>query len=291
MSAGGRRSLPWAAMLAAWGAAFVLSCRLTTAAPGGRAARDRSVASAMLGESRLAMAGRFYETADLYFHQGVEHEKTEAFGDSAWQELRERISPSRHVHLHGEDAAEMVPWLWLALEMDPSRAETYMVAAFWLAHEAGQPAVALEVLRRGQAAVPRNYEIQMEKGRILLRMLRLREAADAFDAGLAFWPGGLSPESDDARHDRASLLLYRALLHEAAGEKEQAIRALEQIVTLFPSRGYLRERIEALRGGTGPALTASAAWKRLLDSDAEARAGKTCPQEEAGAHGHPHPSD
>lgn len=177
-----------------------------------------------------------------------------------------------------------MPWLRLAIRMDPHRAETYLVAAFWLSHEARRPNVALEILQEAQVAIPFNHEIQLEKGRLLLRQHRLDEATAAFEAGLAFWPGAVDPQSHEGRVDRASLLLYRSLLHEAAGRTEPAISDLAEIVKMFPERVSLQHRIEELRTGEGSTLSASRFWKQLISEEDEARQGAICPLDTAHDH-------
>jgi len=272
------RSWPWLTVIALWAAAFSLSCMLMSRSA--RAAREPAVSSvmdALLSGSRGVLGARLYDTADLYFHRGIDHEVETAFDNAIFQSAAEEFSPSDHVHLAGGDIAEMMPWLWLSIQADPGRVETYLVAAFWLSHAAGLHDEALEVLKQGQCAVPFNYEIQLERGRILLHQNKLQAAAAAFDAGLAFWPGTHKTDDGDAKHDKAGLLLYRALLCEAHGKKEDAIAALQEIIELYPHRSHISDRIANLRAGGEPSLTAAIVWQRMIETDAEARAGLTCP--------------
>ncbi|MBM4143146.1 MAG: hypothetical protein FJ225_06105 [Lentisphaerae bacterium] len=278
---------PGAAALALWIAAFSLSCRIGGPPRAGVAPDvSPSVMGVLLAGSRLTLGDHFYEVADQYFHRGVPHKSEKFFGGNWFQRMAAEAAPSAHLHLQGVDVREMMPWLLLSMRANPGRAESYLVTAFWLDHGAGRPDAALEVLRQGQCEVPFNYEIQLERGRLLLRLGRRGPAAAAFDAGLAFWPGAGDPGGIGARHDKAALLLYRALLHEGAGEREEAIAALERILALFPEREHLRERIALLRSGGAPALAAPALWKQLLAADARAREENTCPQAEARDHDH-----
>ena len=260
-----------AGVLILWGLAFCVSCRITIGAHGGPLPADeRSIAGALLGESRMGLSGYFYETADEYFHKGVGHLEEEAFQGGAFQKLLARISPHRHAHVDAANAKEIIPWLWLAIRMDPHNVDLYLVASFWLAKDAGRPDVALEVLREGQCNNPFNPLIQLARGRILLKQRRLEESTQAFDAGLAFWPGALPPDSEDARYGKAELLIYRTLLHELDDEVDQAIRGLEAILELFPKRTDLEKRIAELRSGIPPSSLASRVLADMVKQSEEA---------------------
>lgn len=279
---------PMFAVMSLWGAAFTVSCNLTACPPGPhQAGSDRgSALGALFGESRVALGGVFYQNADKYFHRGVEHARAQAFDGALFQRLRDDISPRGHAHATGQQVTEIMPWLQFAIASDPHRIETYLVAAFWLATDADRPDVALEVLDRAQWNNPFSYEVQLEKGRILLHQHRADDARQAFDAGLAFWPGTHDPRDEGVRHDRASLLLYRALLYEAAGKKTQAIAALREILALFPARTHLLRRIATLEKGDRPALLAQEYWQRALADDTRQRRQAPCGRDDTAACDH-----
>jgi tetratricopeptide (TPR) repeat protein len=274
-----------------WGASFVASCRLAVLLPAPAATDAGSaVLGALMGSSRAALGHQFYETADTYFHRGVGHKRERAFTDAPFQRIKDEISPHAHVHLEGDNIGEIMPWLRFAISADPGRAETYLVAAFWLATDARRPDLALDLLNEAQWNCPFSYEVQFEKGRLHLHAQRIREARQAFDAGLAFWPGDLDPESEDARHDRAGLLLYRALIHEADGERDKAVAALEEILSLFPERRHLLKRIADLRSGEQPALLAGDYLQQLVEEDRDERRNAPCGRDEH-EHDHDHDED
>lgn len=277
----------WLVVVVLLGCAFCLSCRMeirgNTVPP--RADGARSVLASLFGESRLALGNSFYEKADSYFHRGIPHRKDRAFDRNVFLELRKQIAPEGHHHIAGGDVEEMMPWLWLALRANPGDIETYLVTAFWLAGDGGRVDKAHEVLDEAQRNIPYAYEVQLEKGRLFLREQRLHEAQAAFDAGLAFWRHN-RPEGDDARHDYASLLLYRALLCEAEGRRDDAIGCLEEIMAVFPERTYMQDRIDTLRRGDKPAFAASTVWANLLAADEKARHEAVCPFDDEHAHGH-----
>jgi len=237
----------------------------------------------------MALSGNLYMTADLYFHRGVGHTVNLAFRNDFFQRLKGSASPSLHTHLARYDVSEMMPWLRLATRLNPQDVETYLVTAFWLAKESGRPDLAIELLTEAQVENPFDYRIQLEKGRIHLKQKNYHAAADALDAAIAFWPSGF-PDNRDTRFDRASALLYRAMIDELSGETDSAVARLSEIVQLFPERQEIRLRIDALRSGRQPShLAAGVITDSLAFEDSERT---TCHREDGheqeGTAGHRH---
>ena len=226
--------------------------------------------------------------ADQYFHKGVKHLRPRAFNNSIFQKVADEISPKVHAHLLGTEVTEMLPWLWLAIQTNPRRLDTYLVAAFWLATDAQRPDLALNVLDEAQRNVPHSYEVQLEKGRLFLRQNRIAEAAAALDTGLAFWPGAGNRDSYDMQYDRASLLLYRAVVHELQGESEKAIAGLRQILRMFPERTGVKERIRQLEQGVDTSLLPAARLRQMLKDDDIRQHSATCTHEDEHEHEHDH---
>ena len=247
----------WVGVLVCWGAAFSVSCRIHARPADPSTASAGSVAGALMGEMRTAFSGQFYETADLYFHRGVEHTKERALAGTMLQRAAEQISPRSHVHVSGQGVREIMPWLWMSIRANPHSISPYLVASFWLATDAERPDVALSVLDQGLWHNPGSSQILVEKGRILLSQGKQEQALRTFDTALAFWPGSNGPDSEDARRGKAAALLYRSLLHEAAGRKKEAIRDLQAHLLLFPDRAELARRVEDHKNGVAPSRLAS----------------------------------
>ena len=266
-----RQQWPWLGALALAALLFSLSCRLpSVAAETGRASRQRSAVSALLGESRLALSGEFYELADTYFHKGVEHVPTRAFSDDIFQRFARIVSPEAHVHIAGQEVSEMMPWLEFAIQMDPHNVEIYQVTAFWLAREGGRYDLAQKVLLDGQAENPFSYALQMDRARLFLRQKNRPRALESLNAGLAFWAHA-APDGADARFDKARMLLYRSLIFELGGDRDRAIADLREILVLFPDKTYLRNRIAALEKGTSPSILASRLMHDTLRQESQVR--------------------
>lgn len=252
---------------------FSLSCILTAADVRSRLIEggSTSIAAVFMDAGRQALGAWMYDKADTYFHVGKPRRADLAFTDSLFQKLTDRTMPHEHVHMSGKDVREIVPWLWMAARADPHNINNYLVASFWLAHEAGRPELARALLAEARWNNPFSYPVAMEDAVIALRQGQTDEAASALDAGLAFWSKKAAREDEDARRDLGRMLLYRALLCEAAGSRQEAIDHLQRLLDLFPERKEIEIRISELTSGSQPSLLASSIWNDIVKKDIEKR--------------------
>jgi tetratricopeptide (TPR) repeat protein len=260
------RAWPWLAFLCLLGVTFCLSLNLVHGFPAGSRS-EGSISTLLLGQSRSALADSLYDEADTYFHKGVPESTRRAFTNDWFQAMRAEICPSAHTHAEGRGVEEIMPWLRFATLVDPKKIEPWLVAAFWLASEAHRPDLAEKVLDQAQYHNPRNFEIQMEKGRLFLRGRRPEKAAEAFDAGLRLWPSDQDPACDAARLGREAMLLYRGLLWESDGKTVEAARLYRDILAMYPNRSNLQERVSAIEAGKTPAVPASTVWMSALKAE------------------------
>lgn len=235
---------------AIWVVAFSLACRLAMQHASAAGLRSQSLAQSIFGDTRVAFGAHLYQQADVYFHRGVPHEQKRAFKNDIFQRARNEVSPVKHLHLEGKtDIREIMPWLDMATRLNPSEPESYIVAAFWLANEAGRPDLAVGVLDRAQGSIPYSYEVQLAKGRLFLHTGRHTPARSAIDAALAYWDATADPQQDDQVLDRAEALLYRSLLREIEGDITAAMTDLREMLTITPDRPALQQRLRMLEEG------------------------------------------
>ena len=255
-----------------WGFAFALACRLLSM-PDRREKNEEHFADKMLGGIRYEISGEFYEQADSVFHKGVGHAPKGTAPD--WfAKMRRQVSPHGHVHLHKEGILEIMPWLYFATRADSGNVTAYTVAAYWLAEEAGRPDLAEEVLNEALWNNPSDYRVYMEKGNLAMKEGKYKKAARFLDAAYSRLPGTnnmgkvypptadfgersrTAPEAtrDQARVDRAEILVYRGLLYEIQGSPENALRCYRETLQIFPGRLNLKERMIELEKN-GRALT------------------------------------
>ena len=257
---------------------FSASCLLTASNMPARITEggDTSVAAAIMDAGRTAVSAYLYEKADLYFHAGKQRKTTLAFTGSPFQKLASQLNPTEHVHITGKGVEEILPWLWMAIRADPHNLQHYFVASFWLAHETGRPDLARALLAEARWNNPYSYTVAMEDAMIALKNKQIGEASLLLDAGLAFWERNAPTRNEDERSDKARMLLYRALLHEAAGNAPDAIRLLEEILALYPARKGIHARIDELKAGDRPSLLASGAWSDILRSEIDSQREHNC---------------
>lgn len=215
--------------------------------------QKKSLAEALFGDARMALSAKLYTEADVYFHRGVPHLKERAFDSDIFQNLHEKVSPSKHVHVSGASGIkEIMPWLELSIRANPRNLDSYLVAAFWLSSEAGRADLALKILEKAQRNIPYSYQVQLEKGRILLHSGQYNAALQAFTAALAFWNKTANRDDRGAQLDRSRALLYHGLLMEAAGKNTNAIADFRAALQITPESPAIRDRLTALQDGSTP---------------------------------------
>jgi tetratricopeptide (TPR) repeat protein len=136
------------------------------------------------------------------------------------------------------------------------------------------------LLRQAQANNPASYAVHLERARLYLHRGNLDRAEREVDVGLRLWPGTNSADDEIARQDKRRLLLYRALLHEIDGERTAAIRIYRRLLTDFPDKDFLTNRIERLENEAEPSVLPRLLLGYMLDSEHEGRA--QCPREHHG---------
>ncbi|MDO9541366.1 MAG: tetratricopeptide repeat protein [Kiritimatiellia bacterium] len=246
-------------VLLIWCFAFALACRLT-GMPELQQNAERGLIGKLFGDVRFEISEQFYEQADCVFHKGIGHYKPAAFKD--WfARMKDEVSPAGHLHLHKEGVLEIMPWLYFATRANPSNVNAYVVAAYWLAGEAGRPDLAEGVLNEALRNNPVDYRVYMEKGNLALKEGNYGKAARFLDAAFSLLPGTANPDKvyppmatqDQERIDLAEILTYRGLLYEINASPENALRCYREVTRMFPGRTGLKERIiELEKNGRSP---------------------------------------
>jgi tetratricopeptide (TPR) repeat protein len=273
------------AILLLAGAAFAISCRLPDESICPKSLEDSTSSAAVIEDSvRRAIGAYCYRQADVFFHRGVS-EVHHAEGGGVIGFLSTEIRPEEHQHLSGQGIVDIMPWLEFAMEADPDNVDYALVAAFWLATDAGRPDVAHEVLRRARIANPRNCRLPAEEARIYIREGRLADARRLADLALELFPGSTPFGPDEAKAFFRDVLLHRAILAEAAGDIQTAIRDLNGILMIYPEMATLRDRIVHLREGTEPKDSARQVLRNLMAQYDNAREHH-CDREEDHDHEH-----
>ena len=91
--------------------------------------------------------------------------------------LGEKINISKHIHLHGGEEKEMLPWLYYAVRLDPQNVNAYVIGGHWLGRRLKKPDEAIQLLQEGIANNPDSWRIYEEMGMIYFTALEDYETA------------------------------------------------------------------------------------------------------------------
>ncbi len=271
----------WSGLLVTGGLAVTLSCRLSAMFLLSGEKKDASpfsVVGKALGASRTALSASLLRGADRYFHLGRLTPPSEAFTNAWYQRIARTLSPQTHAHATGDQVKDMMAQIWFSLLADPHNVDAYLIAAYWLAGpDINRPDMAQKVLQEGQRRNPRHHEFPCELALLALKTGRLDAARTHLEAGLRLWPGVRDPASKQTRLDKETLLTYRALLHEHDGRIAEALADWREVLSIFPSREEVHQRVKDLAAGRNPSIGAAHYW-RLLLRESDRRRG-ACPRE------------
>ena len=160
----------------------------------------------------------------------------ERFGNHFWV--------SKHSHMKNQDAKELLPWFRISAELDPTRVETYTVAAFWLRNTLKKPDEAEQFLREGWKANPESYEIVFELGRLYEKDRKdLDRARNLFELALKKWG---ARESNKERPDLFGLeqiLVHLVEIEYAQGDFKPCLEHLLQLEPISPYPDSIRNTI------------------------------------------------
>ncbi len=231
--------------------------------------------NAVFGSTRTALSSYFYDKADLYFHRGIsegvaahKHEEKaiamhEDHEDNDHDvELQKTVFepqnpianfyttmdvatvPSGHFHRTGEESKEILPWIYLAIKIDPTNDELYRTIAYWLDQGLGREDLSVQMLDLAQQNLPYNPSIKLEQGMIFLKNKDDVAALQKFEAALKFI--NLQPEDQQDPYLKANILLEIAGIYEKQGRTAEALESYQQIHQLFPERQSTINKIKAL---------------------------------------------
>jgi tetratricopeptide (TPR) repeat protein len=160
---------------------------------------------------------------------------------------------SEHSHLtdKGPNAEkEILPWLKLSAQLDPSKVESYTVAAYWL-RDLGKKAEAEQFLREGLRHNPRSYDILYELGRCYYERSDLDRARNLWELAITCWreQENTKPVNQQNRFMAEQILNHLAQLEARAGNRERAASWLGIVKKISPHPDEIEKRIEEVLEG------------------------------------------
>ncbi len=240
--------------VALWILLFSAACLLHAARPlvpaGTGPTGEAGVLDRTLGALRFLVAERATVAADVYYHGGVGHAaapRRDPF--RAWSE---RLDPVRHVHLHGAEAAEMLPWLRAATALDAGDVETWLLTAYWVERVGAEAGEVEGVYRRARQAHPRNYRVPQQQAFHRLRTGDWDGAETLLRLALRLWPQGEEDDPDHALRDRAHVASALGLLREVAGDAAAAEAGYREALAARPGHETAAEGLRRAAQGGDP---------------------------------------
>jgi hypothetical protein len=268
-----------------WGAILLLTCCFTLATvldPEFYRLRVKQnsttgVWQALIGDSRRMFANHLFTEADAYFHSGFyptifdtpaeeepghlteskeEHEKEGGHHEETFlgrpNDWIERVGrnffPTTHTHLTGGQEREILPWLKLSAEMDPTRIETYVVAAYWLRTTLNKPKEAEQFLREGLRANPDSYEIFLDLGRVFFYNEKdVRVARNLYNVAQQKWLHEQAAGGKPDQHVYEQILGEKVRVDREEGDLNQELTDLEDLLKVSYGKDTLRKSIEEVK--------------------------------------------
>ena len=159
-----------------------------------------------------------------------------------------RFRITEHTHLENGREREVLPWLRIAIELDPQKIETYTSTAYWLSQKLGRVKDADQVLREGIRNNPNNAELLFEMG--LLQYKSNHNTAKArglWTLALRRW----EEQSEEGKKETLGVLDKIAVnlgrLEESEGNLREAIEYYEMAMKVAPSPEALKESIDEIK--------------------------------------------
>jgi tetratricopeptide (TPR) repeat protein len=160
---------------------------------------------------------------------------------------------SQHTHLteKGTNAPrEILPWVKLAVQLDPHKVESYTVGAYWL-RQLNKNDEAEQFLREGLRQNPQSYEIALELGRGYFGQRDYVRARNVLEMAITRWREQENHKPADQRNAfaAAQILNYLARVEDRTSNRERAISWLSILKKLSPHPDEVDKRIEEVRAG------------------------------------------
>jgi len=222
-----------------------------------------------LGDIRKIFSDYSYIKADLYFHGGIykkdekECAKTEdAHGEDKCADdnehfhkkndklssvskisilpyIGEIIRISKHMHLHGKEEQEILPWLYYSTRLNPENIDAYVTGSYWIGQRLNKPDEAIKFLREGLIHNPGSWEIYTQLGEVyFVNKKDYKKALFNFEKAY-----GLITDKNSDKFGKRELYSFLAASYENFGDIEKVLELYRKILALFPQDKAVQKKI------------------------------------------------
>lgn len=163
-----------------------------------------------------------------------------------------RFRITEHSHLANGDTREILPWLKVAIELDPQAADTYTTAAYWLRKDLQRPDEAKKVLREGIRNNPTSPELLFEMGRIYKESDHdLARARNIWKLALRRWLEQSDAVREKDKNSCAQIASNLAELEMETGNWSQAVDYFKLAKLTSPKPEAIQKRIDEINARIG----------------------------------------
>ena len=153
---------------------------------------------------------------------------------------------------------EILPWLRLSAELDPERAQTYVLASYWLRTKLGKDKEAEQFLREGLQVNPGDCEILLELGRVYYENRKdAIRARNVLELAYKNWRKREAGKAEPDLFLGAQILNLLALLEREQNNPARAIEHYTALLEFTSHKDVIQSWIDVLRTNV-PASTTTA---------------------------------
>ncbi len=180
-----------------------------------------------------------------------EHAKAMSFMDQTLDPLQGFIRNFRitqHSHLENGEERELLPWLKLAIALDPQAIETYAVTSFWLRKNLKRIEDAKEILREGIRNNPDSFELLFAMGIIYEQDDKnIIKARNIWLAAKKHWETQPSDAKGKSLDAYGKITGNLARLEKESGNLPLAIQYFELTKLASPNPEVIQKQIDELK--------------------------------------------
>lgn len=176
-----------------------------------------------------------------------EHEKAMSFMGQPRDPLEAFIRNFRitqHSHLENGEEKEIIPWLKLAIELNPQAIDTYVDTSFWLRSNLKRVEDAREVLREGIRNNPKSFELLFAMGQLYKEEDKnVVNARNIWLAAKRFWEAQPTEAKTNSTIFFGRITGSLARLEEESGNWQRAIDYFEMAKSVSPKPEAIQMQI------------------------------------------------
>lgn len=156
--------------------------------------------------------------------------------------IGERINIAKHIHLHGEEEKELLPWFYYAVRLNPENVDAYVIGGYWIGIRLNKPDEAIKFLKEGQIHNPNSWQIYTQLGETyFLGKKDYRQALVNLQKA-----HGLLTEENSDKFNRREVYTFIADCYEKLGQIEKTLEFYRKVFVLFPKNELVQKKIESL---------------------------------------------